>query len=89
MAEAKARLIYDVHPGAAMVLAVSAIAAVALSVSSLAYNARLRRERAVGAIKLEPAAAAEVTLRAGLGRERLVLGDRARQQRPHHFCGLD
>ena len=50
---------------------------------------RLRGERAVGAIKLEPAAAAEVTLGAGLGRERLVLGDRARQQRPHHFCGLD
>jgi eukaryotic-like serine/threonine-protein kinase len=34
------------HPGAAMVIAVSALAAVALFASSLAYNARLRRERA-------------------------------------------
>ncbi len=34
------------HPGAAMVLVVSTMAAVALIASSLAYNARLRRERA-------------------------------------------
>jgi tetratricopeptide (TPR) repeat protein len=34
------------RPGTAMVLAVSAVAAVALVASSLAYNARLRRERA-------------------------------------------
>ena len=50
---------------------------------------RLRGERAVAAIELEPAVAAQIALAAGLGDERLVLGDCARKQRPHQLRGLD
>ena len=44
---------------------------------------------AVGAIELEPAAAAEIAPGAGLAGKRLVLGDRAREQRPHQPRSLD
>ena len=51
--------------------------------------ARLRRESGLGAVELEPAAADEIARGAGLGHQRLVLGDRARKQRPHELRGLD
>ena len=50
---------------------------------------RLRSEGGVGAVKLEPAAAAEVALGAGLGSKRFMLGNGTREQRPHRFCCFD
>jgi hypothetical protein len=50
---------------------------------------RLRREGGVSAVELEPAAAVQVTLGAGFGGKCFVLGDGAREQRPHRFCRFD
>jgi serine/threonine protein kinase len=47
------------HPGAAMVLAVSTLAAVVLVTSSLASNARLRRERAIAQAQRDAARMAQ------------------------------
>ncbi len=47
------------HPGAAMVLAVSALAAVVLVASSFAYNGRLRRERAIAQAQRDAARMAQ------------------------------
>ena len=51
--------------------------------------ARLRGERFVAAVELEPAVAADVRLGAGFVDQRLVLGDRAHKKRPHQLGGLD
>ena len=49
----------------------------------------LRGKAAIAAIELEPPGAPEIALRAGLGAQRLVLGDRARHQRAHQPCRFD
>ena len=48
-----------------------------------------RGECAIGAVELEPAAMAQIALRAGFGGKFLVFGDRAREQRPHQPRSLD
>jgi hypothetical protein len=50
--------------------------------------APLRRESALAPIKLEPAGAAEISLGAGFGAQRVVLGDRARHERTHEPSGF-
>ena len=49
----------------------------------------LRVEQPPRAIDLEPAPPAEMTLGTRLGGERLMLGNGARQQRPHDLSGFD
>ncbi len=51
--------------------------------------ARLRRKRLVAAVKFQPTGMAEIFFRAGFGAQRLMLGDRARHQRPDDLRGLD
>ena len=46
-------------------------------------------KRGLGTIEFQPAGAAQIFGRAGLQAQRLMLGDRAREQGPHRLCGLD
>jgi len=46
-------------------------------------------ECAIAAIELKPACLAQITFRPGLREQRLVLGERAREQRAHQPRGLD
>src|SRR5690349_24065313 len=49
----------------------------------------LRRESVLAPIELEPAGAAEISLGAGFGAERLVLGDRTRHEWTHEPSRLN
>ncbi len=48
-----------------------------------------RLERTLATVKLEPAFLAQITGGAGLGQQRLMLGERMREQRPHQPRGLN